>query len=174
MWPDPCDVLFSFIAVTEISFRGHFHWLGVTENKEWIRNCIHGIMWDVITYQCQQRLLCIISLQWRHNGRDGVSNHQPCHCLLNLLFRRIWRKTSILRVTGLCAGNSPVTGELPAQRANNAGSASIWWRHHVMCYMLDVSAVIAYLYPDLIVGLDNPSNETDISHCIPLPCWSSK
>ena len=26
--------------------------------------------------------------QWRHNGRDGVSNHQHHHCLLNLLFRR--------------------------------------------------------------------------------------
>ena len=26
------------------------------------------------------------SLQWRHNERDGVSNHQPHHCLLNRLF----------------------------------------------------------------------------------------
>ena len=26
-------------------------------------------------------------LQWRHNGRDGVSNHQPHDCLLNRLFR---------------------------------------------------------------------------------------
>ena len=25
-----------------------------------------------------------------------------------------------LRVTGLCAGNSPVTGEFPAQKASNA------------------------------------------------------
>ena len=27
-------------------------------------------------------------LQWRHNGCDGVLNHQPHHCLLNRLFRR--------------------------------------------------------------------------------------
>ena len=27
-------------------------------------------------------------LQWRHNGRDGVSDHQPHYCLLNRLFRR--------------------------------------------------------------------------------------
>ena len=26
---------------------------------------------------------------------------------------------------------SPVTGEFPAQRANNAENVSIWWRHHV-------------------------------------------
>ena len=47
------------------------------------------------------------ALRWRHNGRDGVSNHQPHDCLLNRLFRRRSKKTSKLRVTGLCAGNSP-------------------------------------------------------------------
>ena len=30
------------------------------------------------------------SLQWRHNGRDSVSNHQPHDCLLNRLLRRIF------------------------------------------------------------------------------------
>ena len=30
----------------------------------------------------------------------------------------------------LCEGNSPVTGEFPAERASNAENASIWWRHH--------------------------------------------
>ena len=47
------------------------------------------------------------SLQWRHNGRDSFSNHQPYDCLLNRLFRRRSKKTSNLRVTDLCAGNSP-------------------------------------------------------------------
>ena len=28
-------------------------------------------------------------------------------------------------------GNSPVTGEFPAQRASNAENVSIWRRHHV-------------------------------------------
>ena len=76
------------------------------------------------------------SLLWRHNGRDVVSNRQPHDCLLNRLFRRKSKKTSKLRVTGLCAGNSPVTGEFPAQRTSNAENASIWWRHHVeyRCY----------------------------------------
>ena len=40
------------------------------------------------------------------------------------------KKTSKLRVTGLCEGNSPVTGEFPAQRASNADNVSIWWRNH--------------------------------------------
>ena len=50
-------------------------------------------------------MLC--SLQWRHNDHDGVSNHQPHGCLLNRLFRRRSKKTSKLRVTGLCVGKSP-------------------------------------------------------------------
>ena len=36
------------------------------------------------------------------------------------------KKTSKLRVTGLCAGNSPVTGEFPAQRASKAENVFIW------------------------------------------------
>ena len=62
----------------------------------------------------------VLPLQWRHNGRDSVSNHQPHDCLLNRLFRCRSRKTSKFLVTGLCAGNSPGTGEFPAQMARNA------------------------------------------------------
>ena len=48
-------------------------------------------------------------LRWRHNGHNGVSNHQPHDCLLKRLFRRS-KKTSKLCVTGLCEGNPPVGG----------------------------------------------------------------
>ena len=34
-----------------------------------------------------------------------------------------------LRVTGLCEGNSPGTGEFRAQRASNAENVSIWYKH---------------------------------------------
>ena len=76
--------------------------------------------------------------QWRHNEGDGVSNHQPHDCLLNRLFRRRSKKTSKLRATGLCDGNSSVTDEFPAQRTCNAENVSIWWRHHAL--------VAVYLY----------------------------
>ena len=46
------------------------------------------------------------------------------------VFRQRSKKTSKLCVTGLCAGNSPETGEFPTQRASNAENVSIWWRHH--------------------------------------------
>ena len=71
-----------------------------------------------------------MALRWRRNGCDSVSNHQPHDCLHNRLFGRRSKKTSKLRVTGLCVGNSPATGEFPAQMASNAENVSIWWRHH--------------------------------------------
>ena len=70
-------------------------------------------------YQCwvkirTMRTYCrIATLQWRHNDRDGVSNHQPHDCLFKRLFRRRSKKTSKLRVIGLCAGNSPGPANSP-------------------------------------------------------------
>ena len=63
-------------------------------------------------------LLSLSALQWRHNGCDSVSNHQPRDSLLDRLFKRRSEKTSKLRVTGHCVGNSPGTGEFPTQMAS--------------------------------------------------------
>ena len=79
-----------------------------------------------------KNMLRVDSLQSRHNERGSVSNHQPHGCLLNRLFRRRSKKTSELRVTGLCAGNSPGIGGFPAQRASNVENVSILWRHLVV------------------------------------------
>ena len=79
---------------------------------------------------CTSTWIRATTLLWRHNRRDGISNHQPHGCLLNRSFRRRSKKTSKLRVTGLCAGNSPMTAECPAQMASNAEKVSIWWRHN--------------------------------------------
>ena len=76
---------------------------------------------------CNTSYVMTYGLLWLHKGYNGVSNHQPHDCLLNRLFGRRSKKTSKLCVTGLCAGNSPGTGELPAQRASNAENSSIWW-----------------------------------------------
>ena len=73
----------------------------------------------------------ILRIWQEAHGHDSVSNHQPHDCLLNRLFRRRSKKTSKLRVTGLCAGNSPGNGEFPAQVASNVENVSIWWHYHV-------------------------------------------
>ena len=64
--------------------------------------------WGRALYVLHTCFTCTLtSLWWRHNDHDSVSNHQPHECLLNRLFRRRSKKTSRLRVTGLCVGNSP-------------------------------------------------------------------
>ena len=106
--------------------------LRVTSTAQWQRcGCSTPSETSVIGHETVLSLSWrSLSLRWRHNGRDSISNHQPHDCLLNRLFRRRSKKISKLRVTGLCAGNSPGTGEFPAQMASNAENVSIWWRHH--------------------------------------------
>ena len=125
------------------------YWPFVRGNHWWPVNSPHkGSVTRKKKRPCDDVIICWLvpnkryssagwSLQWRHYKRLGVSDHQPHDdCLLGHLFRRRSRKTSKLHVTGLCAGNSPVTGEFPIQRASNAENISIWWRHHVKhhCY----------------------------------------
>ena len=72
--------------------------------------------------------ISVLPLQWRHNGRDSVSNHQPHDCLLR---RRLFRHNENIKAPRhwpFFAVNSPVTGEFPAQMASNEENVSIWWR----------------------------------------------
>ena len=97
--------------------------------------CIFSCLWVSIVCSLVIALYmyiaqCGTSLQWHHNERDGISNHQPNDCLLNRIFRRRSKKASKFHVTDLCAGNSLVTGEFPAQRASNMENVSIWWCHN--------------------------------------------
>ena len=92
-----------------------------------------GKNWSISENRTHSWMQCT-TLQWHPNEHNGVSNHQPRDCLLNRLFRYRWKKTSKLHVIGLCVGNSPLTGEFPAQRASNTENVSIWWRHHESSY----------------------------------------
>ena len=96
LWPclltHLCVTRLPWIKSLETSAVCMWHWSGAP-------------MMQVTTY----RLVDIKKhITWRHDERDGVSNHQPRDCLLKRLFGRRSKKTSKLRVTGLCAGNSPV------------------------------------------------------------------
>ena len=80
------------------------------------------------------RMICQLTwMCWTGEVLRDFSSRRSSGGLLNRLFRRRSKKTSKLRVTGLCEENSPVTGEFPAQRASNAQNVSIWWRHYVGC-----------------------------------------
>ena len=79
-----------------------------------------------------------------HNNDLIMSAMVPQITSLTIVYSTVYsrhrsKKTSKLHVTGLCEGNSsvtgewnsPVTGEFPAQSGSNAENVSIWWRHHV-------------------------------------------
>ena len=77
----------------------------------------------IFTHRHRASLVLFTFWHWRHNQRS--------------------KKTLKLRATGLCAGNSPGTGEFPAQMASDTENVSISWRHHVLsCYRLSATSVL--------------------------------
>ena len=74
----------------------------------------------------QQHGSAPLPLQWRHNERHGISI--VCSAVCSGAHQR---KTSKLRLTGLCEGGPSVTGGFPSQMASNAESISVWARLHV-------------------------------------------
>ena len=98
------------------------HWLRqwlVGWWRHYLNQCwliINDILWHSIQGSIYLNTHDIGPIQWRHDERDGVSNHQPHESLRNPLFKCRSKKTPKLRVTGLCVGKSPVIGEFPAQR----------------------------------------------------------
>ena len=102
----------------------------ITRNKTCWRHAGHKCTPQMPQSARLTNVILLQPLQWRHNGCDDVSNHQPRDYLPNRLFRQRSKKTSKLRVTGPCEGISQVTGEFPAQKASNAENVYIWWRHH--------------------------------------------
>ena len=117
------DIFFDLRLNKRLSKQSWGCWFEMLSRPLW-RHCNVNISNDGKGNADQLQFSC--SLQWRHNEHDGISNHQPHDCLLNRLFRHISKKISKLHVTGLCAGNSQVTGEFPAQMASNAENVSIW------------------------------------------------
>ena len=63
-------------------------------------------------------------------GQNHLSNHRVVDGLVNRLFRRRSKKTSKLRVTGLCERKFPVTREFFLPTASNAENVYICLRHH--------------------------------------------
>ena len=102
---------------------------------------IQQYMWNIYVYILVPTLdtcfwhntpVMLYALQWRHNERDGVSNHRRLHCLFNCWFRRKSKTNqSFASLTFGQEFTGSVTGKFSAQTASNAENASVWWRHHV-------------------------------------------
>ena len=97
----------------------------------WISNYVQHKVWDEITYPFPNFNVEVwelsnfitpfpgtkLPLRWRHNGRDGVSNHQPHDCLHSRVFRR--RSKAMLHQSSA------------SQKVSNAENVSIQWCHRV-------------------------------------------
>ena len=94
---------------------------------------------------------CPNTLEWRHNGRYSVSNHQPHDCLLNRLSRRRSKKRiKAPRHWHLC-GNSPGTSEFSTQRASNTEMFSFDDVIMIQCKQQPPASAKTNLYPLPIV-----------------------
>ena len=105
-------------------------------------------------------------LQWRHNWSDGVSNHQPHHFLLSRLFGGRSKKTSKLRVTGLCAGNSPGTGTNGQLRGKcfhlmTSSCYGVTWPNWVyrIVSQINYTAVCSFLKTRFLLNISNHRNK---------------
>ena len=93
------------------------------------------ILWIVLGHQCAYtddparhnatttagtQLIPNLSLHWLTSWWARWRLISSVSRLYNRLFRHRSKKTSKLRVTGLCEGNPPETGGFPSQRASNA------------------------------------------------------
>ena len=79
----------------------------------------------------------LVALRWRHKEHQGVLNHQPLDCLLNIMVELTSKEISKVRVTdplwgdsagdrwipvakgvllALCEGNLPMTRGIPSQK----------------------------------------------------------
>ena len=109
------------------------------------------------------------------NSSQKCGHHLDTHCyqtrwrlkslasrfFTNRLFRCRSQKTSKLRVTGLCAGNSPVTGEFLAQMTSYAENVYISWRHRVHTVLNYTKPSFVFISSDFLPPL----------WCNPVPSW---
>ena len=102
---------------------------------------VRQIWFRMMTTHVHVVVIVLNTLQRRHNGRDGVSNNQRLICILNRLSRRWSMKSSKLRITGLCEGNSQVPGEFSAQRTSYAENISFWWSSWSKCNVYKVPEI---------------------------------
>ena len=96
-------------------------------------NCRYNTMQCCISYLHTKITFhsCQLSWQCYYHYNDVIMSAMASQIIrLTIVYSTVKsrcrsKKTSKLRVSGLCVGNSPVT-----KKANNAENISIWWRHH--------------------------------------------
>ena len=93
------------------------------------------IRWRHSVVTVKATLATDFTLQWRHNERNCDPNHRRLDCLLNRMFWRKPKKTSMLRVTGICVGNSP-------ENSFSKTTIHVWYRGLLKNFLFNRSVAI--------------------------------
>ena len=154
LWPHKYQDMWALFVFTYLTYYD----LTSAPEKLPLTRAWRHISHDLLSYPTWRRPICELSyytlrnlqichnrvgtLQWRHNERDGVSNHQRLDGLPKGLFRRRSKKASKSRVTGLCEGNPP------SQSVSNVENVFIHlmtssWRDRFWMYLHFLSFVDA-------------------------------
>ena len=99
-------ILFPRVQLT-IFHHWFRYWLGAGQATSHYLNQWWLVYWRIYASLGLNELTAVMpcvstSLQWRHNERDGVSNHQPHDYLLNRSFKQIKENTKAPRHWPLC------------------------------------------------------------------------
>ena len=113
-WHDSCAVVAcakiccDLMASNGVVARRNFDRIWIAGKKPLVKRApvlfmtgvsFSATVFRIVTYHVF--LYILKTLQWRHNERDGVSNHRRLDCLHNRLFSRRSKETSKFRVTGI-------------------------------------------------------------------------
>ena len=112
----------------------------------WWRNHDAPVIWDIMVLNNGLSFLWNPAVDYIDVTMSAMASQITSLTIVYSIVysKRRSKKTSELRVTGLCEGKSPVTGEFPAQRASKEKNVSIWWRHHV--FMLSMTAINKHVF----------------------------
>ena len=113
---------YEFTTICTLSFR-------LISVVKYFHHHYEDIFWDDPDQWCPSHVASLVHCNDVIMG-TMASQITSLTSVYSTVYWGISKKASKYRVTGVCVGNSPGTGEFPAQMASNAESISIWWRHH--------------------------------------------
>ena len=135
-----CQKQVSKAGASNCTHKCYGMWLLVPalDTRFWY-NTPHSILWlyaDLISPPCPNLTAGLVNV-WQQKLYDDVIMGAMVSQItrLTIVYSTVYlgsdkKNPSKFRVTDLCAGNWPVTGDIPSQMASNAENVSIWWRHH--------------------------------------------
>ena len=126
-------------------FHGYFIGTGttihLTLHKKYEGKVIHSVPWRVWDKPCWRHDMEISTLLPNYN--DVIMSAMASQITsLTFAYSTVYSgadQTKHQSSASPASGNSPVTGEFPAQRVSNAENVSTWWRHHGMLKTVQIS-----------------------------------